>query len=81
MDAFSPLPPDWIQSATHAYRFCCPRCQASAKQAQQAWINRRSPVITEEYRRKWQEFYQCECGQSWWAWSSDRPAPPEPCQE
>ena len=24
-------------------------------------------------RRKWQEFYQCECDTAWWGWSDDRP--------
>lgn len=75
MDPFSAAPPDWIESATHAYEFCCPRCQAPPRQAQGVWINRRAPVISEDYQRKWQEFYQCQCGQSWWAWSRDRPAP------
>jgi hypothetical protein len=73
MDAFSPVPPDWTQPATHAYNFFCPRCGASSRQAQAAWINRRSPVYGENRRRKWQEFYYCECGFAWWAWSSDRP--------
>jgi hypothetical protein len=74
MDAFSPTPPDWTQTATHAFDFCCPRCHASAAKAQRVWINRRAPVIGEDYRRKWQEFYLCECEQVWWAWSSDRPS-------
>jgi hypothetical protein len=73
MDAFSPIPPTWTQTAIHALKFCCPRCRATAARSQQVWINRRSPVMGENERRKWQEFYQCECGQSWWAWSSDRP--------
>jgi hypothetical protein len=42
-------------------------------EAEKVWINRRSPVFTEEHRKKWQEFYLCTCGVSWWAWSSDRP--------
>jgi hypothetical protein len=42
-------------------------------EAEKVWINRRSPVFTEDHRRKWQEFYQCGCGSVWWAWSSDRP--------
>jgi len=42
-------------------------------EAQKVWINRRSPVYTENSKRKWQEFYQCQCGSVWWAWSSDRP--------
>ncbi|HEY9599143.1 MAG TPA: hypothetical protein V6D33_15865 [Cyanophyceae cyanobacterium] len=73
MDAFSPVPPQWTKSAIHAVEFYCPNCRASAHEAQQAWINRRSPVMTEDYRRKWQEFYQCQCGTVWWSWSSDRP--------
>jgi len=73
MDAFSPIPPDWTKSATHALEFCCPNCRASSMEALGVWINRRSPVMTEEYRKKWQEFYQCQCGNVWWAWSSDRP--------
>lgn len=74
MDAFAPIPPQWTSTATHAYEFCCPRCRSSSREAQQVWLNRRSPVITDEYRRKWQEFYQCQCGCAWWAWSSDRPS-------
>jgi hypothetical protein len=73
MDPFSFTPPDWTEKATHAIAFCCPRCQALPATAQRVWINRRSPVTGEDQRRKWQEFYQCECGQAWWAWSSDRP--------
>ena len=73
MNAFDPTPPDWTNSADHARLFRCPACQASCLEAQQVWINRRAPVITEHYQRKWQEFYECHCGQAWWAWSSDRP--------
>lgn len=73
MDAFNPVPPEWTQSATHAFEFCCPSCRASASEAKLVWINRRAPVMTEDYSRKWQEFYQCQCGKVWWAWSSDRP--------
>ncbi|AFY77753.1 MAG: hypothetical protein IGR93_14990 [Hydrococcus sp. C42_A2020_068] len=73
MDAFSPTPPGWTETAVHALDFSCPRCRASAIKAQRVWINRRAPVIGEDYRRKWQEFYQCKCGQVWWSWSSDRP--------
>ncbi|GFE72177.1 hypothetical protein [Chroococcus sp. FPU101] len=73
MDAFSSTPPVWTQTAIHAMKFCCPKCHASASKAKQVWINRRSPVMGEDGGRKWQEFYQCECDQSWWAWSSDRP--------
>ncbi|NEO26108.1 MAG: hypothetical protein F6K03_04230 [Kamptonema sp. SIO4C4] len=73
MEAFDPTPPNWTESATHALQFFCPRCGASTFEAQRVWINRRAPVISEDYHRKWQEFYQCDCGQVWWAWSSDRP--------
>jgi hypothetical protein len=73
MDVFSPVPPEWTKSATHALEFCCPNCRASAREAELVWMNRRSPVMTEDYGRKWQEFYQCQCGRVWWAWSSDRP--------
>ncbi|NJL82998.1 MAG: hypothetical protein HC890_08670 [Chloroflexaceae bacterium] len=73
MDAFSPIPPSWTDKALHAIGFCCPSCRAPAAKAQQVWINRRAPVLGEDHRRKWQEFYYCECQQSWWAWSSDRP--------
>jgi hypothetical protein len=73
MEAFSPIPPSWTQAAVHATDFCCPQCRATTKVAQQVWVNRRSPVYTEEQRRKWQEFYQCQCSTVWWAWSNDRP--------
>ncbi|MGR3275698.1 hypothetical protein [Acaryochloris marina] len=73
MNAFDPTPPNWTNSATHAHHFYCPSCRATCSEAQAVWINRRAPVITETYLRKWQEFYQCQCGQAWWAWSSDRP--------
>lgn len=73
MDAFATIPPEWTKKATHAYEFCCPSCHSSSLSAVQVWINRRSPVITEEHRRKWQEFYECHCGCVWWGWSSDRP--------
>ncbi len=77
MDAFSPVPPAWAESATHALQFCCPRCGASTAQAQAVWINRRTPVYTPNHRRKWQEFYHCgECQTPWWAWNSDRPPTP-----
>ncbi|MGF1478128.1 MAG: hypothetical protein ACFB4I_01370 [Cyanophyceae cyanobacterium] len=78
MNAFSATPPAWTKTATHALQFCCPRCRASAGHAEQVWINRRAPVMGENYRRKWQEFYQCECEQVWWAWSSDRPSSVQP---
>ena len=73
MDAFRPTPPAWTTTAVHALKFCCPRCGVTAAGAQKVWVNRSSPVISEDYRRKWQEFYQCECEQVWWAWSTDRP--------
>ncbi|MGB8698890.1 MAG: hypothetical protein WCD18_05685 [Thermosynechococcaceae cyanobacterium] len=73
MNAFDPIPPEWTQTATHAPQFGCPHCQAASVEAANVWINRRSPVFTEDHRRIWQEFYRCACGQSWWAWSSDRP--------
>jgi hypothetical protein len=73
MEAFIPIPPEWTNQAIHAHKFCCPNCGASSLEAEKVWINRRSPVLTEERRRKWQEFYNCNCGYVWWAWSSDRP--------
>lgn len=73
MEAFSPIPPAWTEKAIHALQFCCPQCKAAASKSKQVWLNRRSPVISEDYSRKWQEFYLCECEQAWWAWSSDRP--------
>ncbi|MBZ8179182.1 hypothetical protein [Oscillatoria salina] len=73
MDFASPTPPEWTKTASHAVQFCCPNCRASAAEAKQVWINRRAPVMSEDYRRKWQEFYDCQCGKAWWAWSSDRP--------
>jgi hypothetical protein len=76
MDAFSLNPPTWVETAVHAQAFCCPRCQSLCTVAQKAWINRRAPVYMENQGRKWQEFYECECGCVWWAWSSDRPPSP-----
>jgi hypothetical protein len=73
MNAFEPIPPDWTHSAIHAINFRCPTCQGNCVEAEQVWINRRSPVYTELHQRKWQEFYQCGCGGVWWAWSTDRP--------
>ena len=73
MDAFSLTPPEWTQRAVHAVGFSCPQCGAAPDRARQVWINRRAPVMSEDYRRKWQEFYECECDRVWWAWSSDRP--------
>ncbi|MFB2839743.1 hypothetical protein [Floridanema evergladense] len=73
MEAFAPVPPEWTEKATHAQNFCCPTCEATSMEAQRVWINRRSPVYTEDYRKKWQEFYHCRCGTVWWAWSTERP--------
>ena len=73
MDAFAPIPPDWTDKAIHAHEFHCPSCRASCMEAVRVWINRRSPVYTEDYRKKWQEFYECSCGMVWWAWSNERP--------
>ncbi|MCU0568124.1 MAG: hypothetical protein MUF49_16180 [Oculatellaceae cyanobacterium Prado106] len=86
MEAFAPIPPEWTEAAIHAREFFCPSCHASSLEAQQVWINRRSPVYSEDHRRKWQEFYHCNCNTAWWIWSSDRPpttlkrpeTPPEP---
>jgi hypothetical protein len=72
MEAFSPTPPDWIAPATHAAGFCCPSCSQNSTVATAVWINRRSPVSIENRRRKWQEFYLCECGKAWWGWSNER---------
>ncbi|BAZ15904.1 hypothetical protein NIES4071_77770 [Calothrix sp. NIES-4071] len=73
MEAFAFIPPEWTNEAIHAYDFCCPKCHSSSLEATKVWINRRAPVTTENYRRKWQEFYKCQCGGVWWAWSNDRP--------
>lgn len=73
MDAFELTPPTWTKSALHSFTFTCPTCHKSSKEAGSVWVNRRSPVFTEDYRKKWQEFYHCQCGQAWWGWSSDRP--------
>ncbi len=72
MQAFNPTPPEWTKTATHALTLSCPSCQGSPDVAENVWINRFAPVLSEDYRRKWQEFYQCECGTVWWAWSSER---------
>jgi hypothetical protein len=72
MEAFSPIPPDWTQPAIHAQEFCCPNCRATSAEASAVWIDRRSPVQLENRRRKWQEFYHCECGKAWWGWSNER---------
>lgn len=73
MDAFSFTPPSWTKTASRGLQFCCPRCHASPQEATKVWLNRSSPVIREDGNRQWQEFYECECGQVWWAWNSDRP--------
>ncbi|MEM7712330.1 MAG: hypothetical protein AAF349_01840 [Cyanobacteria bacterium P01_A01_bin.68] len=73
MDAFAPVAPEWTNQATHALEFCCPKCGSNSREAEKVWLNRRSPVVTEGYRRKWQEFYYCKCSYVWWAWSNDRP--------
>lgn len=72
MEAFARTAPQWTKDAIHAVPFCCPRCQSSPRKAKRVWLNRYSPVLTENRGRKWQEFYKCECDQAWWAWSSDR---------
>jgi hypothetical protein len=72
MDAFSLNPPEWTNKAVHALAFCCPSCRAASTAATNVWLNRRSPVYGNDHRKKWQEFYHCECGTVWWAWSSDR---------
>ncbi|MEI6427992.1 MAG: hypothetical protein WCO45_06315 [Pseudanabaena sp. ELA607] len=73
MDAFAPVPPDWTQTATHAWHFCCPACSAAPSQAQAVWVNRRSPLYDESQKLRWQEFYHCDCGRAWWGWSNERP--------
>ncbi len=73
MDAFSPLPPSWTEKAVHSLNFSCPGCGANPGKATSVWLNRRAPVTGDNGRRKWQEFYLCECDRAWWAWSSDRP--------
>ncbi|OUC12753.1 MAG: hypothetical protein B0A82_20435 [Alkalinema sp. CACIAM 70d] len=74
MDAFSLVPPLWTEAAVHARGFQCPTCAKSPREAKQVWLNRRSPVYTDD-GRKYQEFYQCDCTTVWWAWSTDRPKP------
>lgn len=74
MNPFSLQPPEWVEPAIHSVHFCCPQCQSGAADAEQVWINRRAPVVTEASDRIWQEFYACPCGQAWWSWSRDRPA-------
>jgi len=53
--------------------FAVPSAALAVRMPAEVWINRRSPVYTEFNRRKWQEFYRCQCGGVWWAWSNDRP--------
>ncbi len=76
MEAFSPIAPQWTREAVRSFTFTCPRCNASPREAKRAWLNRYAPVTTEDNRRKWQEFYMCECEQVWWAWSNERPPSP-----
>ena len=52
MEAFDLTPPEWTKSAIHAFDFCCPKCGAVSMEAEAVWINRRSPVYTENNRRK-----------------------------
>lgn len=80
MDAFALVPPEWTKSAVHAVNFCCPNCKTNPAKAKNVWLNRRSPVTMGDAlyagafsRRKYQEFYLCECGTPWWGWSDDRP--------
>ncbi|NJN49007.1 MAG: hypothetical protein HC805_03450 [Alkalinema sp. RL_2_19] len=73
MNPFDRTPPEWTKDAVHALVFACPTCKQSVVEAEQVWLNRSSPVYGHDRRRKWQEFYHCQCGASWWAWSSDRP--------
>ena len=80
MEAFDPVPPAWTQAATHAQPFACPICNQACTIATAVWINRRAPVYYEDYRKKWQEFYHCQCGSAWWGWNSDR-APSELAQQ
>ena len=81
MNAFSLEPPEWAARAVHAVAFCCPNCKAPAANAEDVWLNRRSPVTGYDLKRKWQEFYLCECQTSWWAWSNDRPPSKETALE
>ena len=74
MDAFSKIPPTWTKDAIHSLDFLCPSCKKSVENVIKVWLNRQAPVMGENYEKKWQEFYQCQCETSWWAWSSDRPA-------
>jgi len=74
MEAFTRNAPDWTKTATHGFNFCCPRCEASSREAKKVWLNRYAPVTMENHQRKWQEFYLCECEQVWWAWSNERPS-------
>lgn len=71
MDAFALVPPEWTKSAVHAVNFYCPSCKTDPTKATDVWLNRRAPVSVGS-RRKWQEFYHCECNTAWWGWSDDR---------
>ncbi|MBR8832211.1 MAG: hypothetical protein N5P05_000727 [Chroococcopsis gigantea SAG 12.99] len=73
MDAFSLSPPQWTENSVHSTGFHCPHCGLNPAKAKAAWLNRRAPVTGNDGRRKWQEFYLCECDKAWWAWSDDRP--------
>lgn len=73
MDAFASTPPEWTATAVHSVKFCCPQCNSNAAEAKNVWLNRRSPVTIASNRRKWQEFYLCQCDTVWWGWSSERP--------
>ncbi|WP_322742778.1 hypothetical protein [Synechocystis salina] len=57
MEVFDPTPPPWVEDTVHARGFCCPQCQAGPRQALRAWINRRSPVLGDDRRRKWLGIY------------------------
>jgi hypothetical protein len=65
MEAFARQAPSWTKQATHALTFCCPKCGASSREATKVWLNRYAPVTTENYQKKWQEFYHCQCDHVW----------------
>lgn len=48
MNPFAPIAPEWTNQAIHAYEFCCPSCRSRSLEAEQAWLNRRSPVFTDQ---------------------------------
>ncbi len=73
MEAFSRQAPEWTKTAIHAFSLNCPKCNSTPRKAQKVWLNRYAPVTLENYGRKYQEFYLCECNQVWWAWSNERP--------